>query len=185
MSVSPLLRRAARLIRRGGVIAYPTEAVYGLGCDPARRDAVERILAIKARPASAGLILIASSLAQLDGWIGPTAEERKRLTSRTRAPVTWIVSAGPKAKRWLTGGRKTVAVRVTAHPVAAALCQAAGSPLVSTSANRHGRPAARTALAARRRLGRALDLVVPGAVGGLRNPTEIRDARSGAVTRRG
>lgn len=185
MSASPLLRRAARTIRRGGVIAYPTEAVYGLGCDPVRRDAVGRILAIKARPAGAGFILIAASPGQLDGWIAPKADERGRLASRTTAPVTWIVTAGPKAKRWLTGGRKTVAVRVTAHPVAAALCQAAGMPLVSTSANRHGRPPARTALAARRRLGRTLDMVVPGAVGHLRNPTEIRDARTGAVIRRG
>jgi L-threonylcarbamoyladenylate synthase len=185
MSASPLLRRAARIVRNGGVIAYPTEAVYGLGCDPSCREAVERILAIKARPAGAGFILIAASLEQLAGWISPRAGERSQLASQPAQPVTWIVTAGPRAKRWLTGGRRRIAVRVTTHPLAAALCLAAATPLVSTSANRHGRPPARTALATRRRLGQQLDLIVPGHTGGLRKPTEIRDAFSGAVIRRG
>ena len=180
-----MLRRAARLLRGGAVIAYPTEAVFGLGCDPACDDAVERILAIKGRPAESGFILIAASTAQLQGWTAPTAAEERRLASRTAQPVTWIVTAGPRATRLLTGGRSTIAVRVTTHPVAAALCRAAAMPLVSTSANVHGRPPARTTLAVRRRLGPWLDLVVPGATGGYPRPTEIRNARTGAVLRRG
>ena len=183
MTYSPFIRRAARIIRRGGVIAYPTEGVFGLGCDPASPEAVERVLAIKGRPASAGFILIAADLDQLQGWVAPTAGERRRLASRTAHPVTWVVTAGPRASRSLTGGRATIAVRVTRHPVAAALCRAVLTPLVSTSANLHGRPPARTALASRHRFGARLDMVVPGAAGGRRRPTEIRDARSGKVLR--
>jgi L-threonylcarbamoyladenylate synthase len=185
MRESPLLRRAARSLRKGGVIAYPTEAVYGLGCDPACRTAIERILEIKGRPSGAGFILIAASLAQLAGWIAPQPSEQQRLESPAARPTTWVVTAGPKARRWLTGGRHTLAVRVTTHPLAAALCHAAAGPLVSTSANRHGRPPARTALAVRRQLGRQLDLVVPGSTGGLKRPSEIRNARTGEMLRRG
>jgi L-threonylcarbamoyladenylate synthase len=180
-----LIRRAARIIRNGGVIAYPTEAVFGLGCDPSNKDAVRRILAIKGRPARAGLILIAATADQLRGWIACTREEERRLASRTKRPVTWVVTAGARASRLITGRRGTIAVRITRHPVAADLCRQVDSPLVSTSANRHGRPPTRDALAVRRQLGGELDLVVPGRVGGLHRPTEIRDARSGSVLRPG
>jgi L-threonylcarbamoyladenylate synthase len=179
------LQRAADHVRRGGVIAYPTEAVYGLGCDPAAHPAVERIVRIKGRSAGAGLILIASDLAQLEGWIAPTASERQRLDTHTAEPVTWVVTAGPRAYALLTGGRGTLAVRLTTHPLAAALCRTVAMPLVSTSANRHGRPPARTALMVRRRFGAEVDYVLGGATGGRANPSEIRDARSGAVLRRG
>ena len=185
MEASPLLRRAARILCGGGVIAYPTESVFGLGCDPACDAAIERILAIKGRPAASGFILIAASAAQLRGWIAPSAAQQRRLGSRTAQPVTWVVSAGPRATRSLTGGRSTIAIRLTTHPIAAALCRAAAMPLVSTSANVHGRPPARTALAVRRRLGPWLDLVVPGATGACPRPTEIRNAQTGAVLRRG
>ncbi len=185
MNPGPALRRAARVVRSGGVIAYPTEAVYGLGCDPSAAEAVRRILRIKGRSSRAGLILIADSAARLRGWIAPTAAERRRMTSRTARPVTWVVTAGPRAHRLLTGGRNTIAVRVTAHPLAAALCRAAAVPLVSTSANRHGRPPARDALAVRRRLGPQIDFVLGGATGGRARASEIRDARSGTVLRRG
>jgi L-threonylcarbamoyladenylate synthase len=180
-----ILRRAAQVLREGGVIAYPTEAVFGLGCDPGCDSAVRRILAIKARPGGAGFILIAADWAQLEGWIAPTPAEEARLLAPADAPITWVVTAGARAPMQVTGGRRTIAVRITRHAVAAALCTAAGMPLVSTSANRHGRRPARSALAARRWFGATIDLVVPGEVGGLAKPTEIRDARSGVVLRGG
>jgi L-threonylcarbamoyladenylate synthase len=185
VEATALLRRAARVIRLGGVVAYPTEAVYGLGCDPGNAQALARLLAIKGRPPRAGFILIAATLDQLTGWIAPTPQEQRRLTSATKNPVTWVVWAGPRAGPVITGGRRTVAVRVTRHPVAAALCHAARMPLVSTSANRHGRPPARSALGTRRQLRAQLDLVVPGPVGGCARPTEIRLADTGALLRRG
>jgi L-threonylcarbamoyladenylate synthase len=159
--------------------------VFGLGCDPAHDKAVRRILALKGRPRTAGLILIASDPAQLEGWIVPTAAERRRLASKPCKPVTWVVTAGPRASTLITGGRDTIAVRITKHPVAAALCARSGMPLVSTSANRHGRPPARSALAVRRAFNRKVDYVVPGATGGLARPTEIREARTGKVLREG
>ena len=141
------IRQAAIVVRSGGVVAYPTAGVYGLGCDPGDGDAVARILELKRRPASAGLILIAADAQQLDQWIAPGAEERQRIAAGADG-ITWVVTAAPATPDWITGGRATVAVRVTHHPVAAALCAAAHTPLVSTSANRRGCPPAMTALAA-------------------------------------
>lgn len=172
-------------MRAGGVIAYPTEAVFGLGCNPACEEALQRILVIKARPGGAGFILIAADPAQLDGWIAPTAAEAASLRAPTTAATTWVVTAGTRASMLVTGGRHTIAVRITEHPIASALCSAAGMPLVSTSANRHGRRPARTALEARRWFGAEIDFVVNGATGGLARPTEIREARSGLVLRAG
>ncbi len=172
-------------MRAGGVIAYPTEAVFGLGCDPGCDEALRRILSIKARPGGAGFILIAADWAQLAGWIAPSAAEAARLRAPTPAPTTWVVTADRRASMVVTGGRRTIAVRLTQHPVASALCRAAGTPLISTSANRHGRRPARTALEARRWFGAQIDFVVSGEIGGLARPTEIREARSGKVIRAG
>jgi L-threonylcarbamoyladenylate synthase len=146
---------------------------------------VQFILELKQRPVSAGLILIAADLGQLDGWIAPTAAESRRMTGHRGGPLTWLVRSGPLTPDWVTGGRPTVAVRVTRHPVAAGLCRAAGLPLVSTSANRRGKPPARSALATRLRFGSRLDLVVGGATGGATGPSEIREAATGRVIRPG
>jgi len=184
--LAPRLRHAAAVLHAGGVIAYPTEGVYGLGCRPDDEHAVEFLLELKQRPVSAGLILIAASLEQLDGWIAPTPREARRLLStQDNRPVTWLVSAGPLTPDWITGGRPTVAVRVTRHPVASGLCLASGLPLVSTSANRRGKAPARSAMAARLRFGTRLDLIVGGPTGRHPGPTEIRDATSGRVIRAG
>jgi len=178
------LRRAARIIHDGGIIAYPTEGVFGLGCDPDRHEAVLRILALKERAVAAGLILVAADRRQLDGWINPSTDEERAL-SGTGALVTWIVTADPRCPEWITGGRATCAVRMTRHPVAAALCRAAGLPLVSTSANRHGHNAATSALAVRRLFGRRVDFIMPGMTGDATGPSEIRVAGTGAVLRAG
>lgn len=179
------LRHAARVLRAGGVIAYPTEAVYGLGCDPLNRAAVERLLTIKQRPAGKGLILIASRFEQLIPFVQRPADEvMHRLEQTWPGPVTWLIPANPATPRWLRGDHDSLAVRVTAHPLAAALCNAFGGPIVSTSANASGRPPARTALQARLRCP-GVDLVVHGATGGLKRPSAIRDARTGATLRSG
>ena len=177
------LQQAAALINTGGVIAYPTEAVYGLGCNPDSSDAVASILALKQRPVSAGLIIISDTVERLAPWIDPTPDELANLMATHSHPVTWVVSARAEAPEWLTGGRARIAVRITMHPSAAALCAIADTPLVSTSANRRGRRPARTALQARRWFGTDIDLVLPGATGAAERPSEIRDALSGAVLR--
>ena len=183
MQARASIRKAAGVVRAGGIIAYPTEGVFGFGCDPSDPAAVARICRLKQRPLSAGLILIAAHPAQLAGFTAPNDDELACLLAEHAAPITWIVSAGPLCPGWITGGRDTVAVRLTRHPLAAALCEAADLPLVSTSANRRGRPPARSALQVRRWFGARVDLVVPGSTGGLAGPTEIRDARSGRALR--
>lgn len=178
------LRRAAQVVDDGGVIAYPTEGVFGLGCDPGDFTAVDRICTLKQRGASAGMILLAADRAQLDDWIEPSAKEERALTG-PQAFITWIVTAAADCPAWITGGRSTCAVRITRHPVAAALCRAVGQPIVSTSANRHGHPAARSALAVRRIFGDRIDYIMPGATGDAPGPSPIRVARSGARLRAG
>jgi len=176
------LRRAARIIHDGGVVAYPTEGVFGLGCDPDQHEAVLRILALKERSVGAGLILIAADRWQLEGWIKPSSDEERAL-SVAGALVTWVVTADPRCPEWITGGRPTCAVRITQHPVAAALCRETGLPLVSTSANRQGHNAAVSALTVRRLFGRHVDFIMPGTTGDAAGPSEIRVARTGAVLR--
>ncbi len=166
---------AVRHLERGGVIAYPTEAVYGLGCDPRNEAAVREILALKARPPEKGMILIAARFAQLLPFVQmPSAEILAQILPTWPGPVTWLLPAAPGVPEWLRGNHPTLAVRVTAHPVAAALCSAFGSPLVSTSANPSDRPPARSLLKVRRYFQAAPDLLfVPGPLGGLGRPTPI------------
>ena len=179
------LRRARELILGGGVIAYATEAVFGLGCDPLNAQAVARILAIKQRDAAKGFILIAADISQLEPFMQIDQRMRTALLETWPGPVTWVVPASGGVPEYLTGGRDTLAVRVTAHPVARALCEATGLALVSTSANLSGHSPLRSPITVRRLLGKHVDYVVPGTVGGLKKPTEIRDARTGAVLRAG
>ena len=180
------VRAVARAVRTGGLIAYPTEAVYGLGCDPRNERAVRRLLALKRRSPRKGLILIAADFTQLAPYLQSlTAADQIQLDATWPGPYTWLIPARPEVPRWLRGQFDTLAVRVTAHPLVAALCRACGHPLVSTSANFSGRPPARTALAVRRQLGEKIDALLPGPTGGAARPTEIRDLRTGRLMRGG
>lgn len=180
------LRRAARAILRGGIVACPTEGVYGLHCDPLDPIAVERIHELKGRTASKGLILLAAGIDQLEGYLDLSEPgSRERLEASWPGPVTWIVPAAIATPDWLTAGEATIAVRVTDHPVAAALCSSCGIALVSTSANISGLPPARTALAVQRIFGQALDYVLHAPTGGLPGPTEIRLLATGEKLRSG
>jgi len=180
------IARAAAVIREGGVIAYPTEAVYGLGCDPRNPDAVRRVLAIKERPEHKGLILIAASVDQLADFVSPLDDTLEaRLLPTWPGPVTWVVPTPPETPRWLRGEHDSIAVRVTAHALTRDLCLAADTALVSTSANLSGATPARTADEVEQALGERVDLVLDGPTGGLDRPTEIRDARDGTILRPG
>ncbi len=179
------LKKAARILRHGGIVAYPTEAVYGFGCDPLDPEAVFRILDVKRRSVGAGLILIAADAAQLEPFFGPlTGAERARVEETWPDPATWLVPAGSATPFWITGGRARVAVRVTSHPVARALCRAAHMPLVSTSANRSRQPPARTALDVRLRFGAEVDYILGGDTGGHARPSQIRNVSTGEIVRR-
>jgi L-threonylcarbamoyladenylate synthase len=178
------LRHAARIVRGGGVIAYPTEAVFGLGCNPRDCAAVTRVLAIKRRCWRKGLILIGADWAQVERYaVLPPEPARSEVLASWPGPYTWVLDARADAPRWITGGRSSVAVRVTAHPLAQALCRAVGAAIVSTSANVSRRPPHRRLLRLRRDLGRQVDYVLAGALGSLAEPTRIKDGRSGRVLR--
>ena len=180
------LTEVVAALHAGGVVAYPTEAVYGLGCDPQNRSACERLFAIKRRPPSQGVLLIAAELASLQKYIdlaAVPAAAMARAVATWPGPHTWIFPRAPDAPAWLAREHAGIAVRVTAHAPAAGLCRAFGGALVSTSANRHGEPPARTFAEVSAVFGTELDAILNGPVGGLERPTPIRDAISGAVVR--
>ncbi|GIX31665.1 MAG: threonylcarbamoyl-AMP synthase [Porticoccaceae bacterium] len=180
------IRQAVAAMRAGGVVAYPTEAVWGLGCDPADPEAFATVLAMKRRPLEKGVILIAAEPEQLRSWLAdPSPEVLGRLAAPRPVPTTWLVEAARGVPPWITGGRDRVAVRVTRHPVARALCAAFGGPVVSTSANPAGLPPARDALRVRCYFRGWPLLLVPGPLGGALRPSEIRDLKSGEVVRPG
>lgn len=178
--------RAARVVLAGGVIAYPTEAVFGLGCLPENRAAVERVLAIKRRSWRKGLLLIGAELGQLERFVVLPEEPRlSELLASWPGPVTWVLPARPHVPSWISGGRDSVAVRLTDHALARELCIAAGHALVSTSANVSHRPPLRDLRVLRRELGLEVDYVLAGALGGLAKPTVIKDGRTGTILRSG
>jgi L-threonylcarbamoyladenylate synthase len=177
---------AQRVLHGGGVVAYPTEAVWGLGCLPNNLDGVLRILALKRRPIAQGLILVAADIAQFAEYFQQlSSEQLAHLQSQWPAPITYLVEHGGFAPPWITGGRSTVALRVSDHPVVRELCRACRSPLVSTSANPGGKPPARTLLQVRRYFDDELDLIYPGAVGGRSEVSEIRELATDQIVRAG
>jgi len=186
MRTARTVAEAASLLQRSGIVAYPTEAVWGLGCDPFDEAAVLRLLALKQRPVDKGLILIAGALDQFEGlldWDALPTDRREAVYASWPGPHTWIVPATGRVPYWITGAHDGVAVRVSAHPTVVALCAAFGGPLVSTSANPAGAPPPRTLEAFDAGLLAALDGQVAGTTGGLDRPTVIRDARSGDALR--
>jgi len=177
---------AIHVVRAGGVIAYPTEAVWGLGCDPFDQAAVLRLLALKQRDVGKGLILVAADAVQFDGlldWDALPLERRAAVQASWPGPNTWIVPATARVPRWITGEHTGVAVRVSAHRLVRELCEAYGAVLVSTSANPAGAPAPSTLEAFDPDLLAALDGIVAGRTGGRDRPSDIRDALTGAVLR--
>lgn len=173
------LQAALRRLAQGGLIAYPTEAVFGLGCDPDDPQAIAKLLQLKRRAVSKGLILIAADFRQLLPYIDASAVPNLRKILKTwPGPITWLIKAHPKLSPSLRGDHESVAIRVTAHPIAARLCQEFGKPLISTSANPNTWPPARSALKCRLYFDQSKVLIVNGKVGGLSKPTPIFDALS-------
>ena len=185
-SASDDVARCTRALKAGGVVAYPTEAVYGLGCDPHDRAAFARIFELKQRPPTQGVLLIGADFDQLKPYIDlervpdPVLQQ---VRASWPGPHTWIFPRAASVPPWVAGAHAGIALRVTAHAPAADLCRAFGGALVSTSANRHGELPARDAAAVRAAFGDALDAVLDAPVGGASRPTSIRDALTGAIIR--
>lgn len=178
MTLLQTVENARICLAEGGVIAYPTEAVYGLGCSPFEEKAVERILALKQRRPEMGLIVLAGDWAQLDRlvkWENPAW--REQVAATWPGPVTWVFPKSEQVPAWVTGSHQTIAVRMSAHPVASALCK--DGPLISTSANISGSPPAKTLDELFAQFPKGLDMVVEGELGRLEQPSMIRDIRTG------
>ena len=177
---------AAARLRGGDVLAYPTEAVYGLGCDPHDQQAFRRIFELKQRPPTQGVLLIAADFAQVERYIDIGAVPggvMQQVRASWPGPHTWIFPRSADVPDWVAGEHAGIALRVTAHAPAAMLCRAFGGALVSTSANPHGQPPARTAQQVADYFGDALDGLLDAPLGGQLSPTTIHDALSGAIIR--
>jgi len=178
--MSGQLAQAARIIQKGGVVAYATEYCFGLGCDPMNRAAVLRLLRIKRRPVRKGLILIAADIDQLAPYVD---EIPAAVLATWPGPHTWLLEPRDGVPGWITGEHPRIALRVTTHPQAAALCKAVGTAIVSTSANRAGAEPTRSFRDTVRRFRGQVDYILPGRVGDSRAPTPIRDAITGELIR--
>jgi L-threonylcarbamoyladenylate synthase len=178
----PLIHLAAQHVISGGVVAYPTEGVWGLGADPFNQQAVNTILQLKRRPVHKGVILVAAHIQQFEFILRHLdSAQRQALASSWPGPHTWLVPHHNEIPYWICGDHATVALRVSAHPVVKALCQLAG-PLVSTSANPQGLPPARTGFKARAYFGEQV-FYAPGQVNKNANPSTIRDLATGQIIR--
>ncbi|MGH8213630.1 MAG: L-threonylcarbamoyladenylate synthase [Rhodanobacteraceae bacterium] len=177
------IAEAVALLRAGGVLAYPTEAVFGLGCDPDNRTGFEKIFALKQRPPEQGVLLIAADFEQIAGWIEAPPQAIARARATWPGAHTWIFPRSPRVPEWVAGGHSGIALRVTAHETAASLCRAFGGPIVSTSANIHGRLPARSARECEALFGSELEGILQGETGALSRPTPIADALTGAIIR--
>ncbi|NIF24649.1 MULTISPECIES: L-threonylcarbamoyladenylate synthase type 1 TsaC [Pantoea] len=174
-------------LRQQTVIAYPTEAVFGLGCDPDSESAVMALLALKQRPVEKGLILIAADYSQLEPYISDrelSVIQREQMLASWPGPVTWVVPVPPHTPRWLSGRFDSLAIRVTDHPLVQSLCREFGKPLVSTSANLSGAEPCRNVAEVQQQFGAHFP-VLHGETGGRNNPSEIRDVISGQLIRQG
>ncbi|MGR6871906.1 L-threonylcarbamoyladenylate synthase [Pseudomonas sp. HK3] len=175
---------ASKVIQDAGVIAYPTETVWGLGCDPFNERALERVIEIKKRDAHKGLILVAASIEQFDFLLHDADEQTiKKLTDSWPGAVTWLVPHKNRVPQLVHGQFDTVAIRVSSHPMVQQLCKEVGGPVVSTSANFSGKPTVRSAIQAKCVLGPYLDFILSGPVGLANAPSRIIDMQTGRVIR--
>jgi L-threonylcarbamoyladenylate synthase len=179
------ITRAAHYLQQGGIVAYPTEGVWGLGCDPFNEEAVHKLLAIKKRPVEKGLILVAGSAKQITPLLKPlNSTQMKLLDESWPGPVTWLLpDAEQLIPSWIKGKFASVAVRVSAHPPVVQLCSAFGGLLVSTSANPAAFPPARTRLRVATWFDGRIDYILPGKLGGQSGPSSIRDLATASVIR--
>jgi len=178
------IRKVRAHLRHGGLIAYATESCYGLGCDPLNRRAVQRLLRLKQRPQSKGLLLIADRFERLAPFVAALdPRERASLPQWWPGPNTLLLPAARRTPRWLRGSHDSIGVRVTAHPGAASLCRRLGMALVSSSANRSGLRPLKTYADCVRSFGRDA-LVLRGKVGKRKSPSTIIDFHSGRLIRK-
>lgn len=171
---------AGNELKAGGVIAYPTEGVFGLGCDPNNEQAIDNLLSLKNRDIAKGFILIAATRQQLSPFVGGlNAAIEKKLEQTWPGPVTWILPCSADTPDSVTGGKATIAARVTDHKIASALCNECNTAIISTSANISGSPACTLATEVYEQFGDKLSYILDYQVGTLEGPTPIFDGLTG------
>ena len=178
MNIIHQIDQAHQLLRQGKIIAYPTEAVFGLGCDPFNEAAVKQLLALKQRPVSKGFIILISDWPQLNPLIDLLSQHAlERVRESWPGPVTWIFPKAENLPIWLSGEHDSIAIRMTSHVLAKALCSE--GPIISTSANVHGLEPARDVASVMAQFPTGIDGILSGVVGGLSQPSAIYDVLSG------
>ncbi|MCP4471681.1 MAG: L-threonylcarbamoyladenylate synthase [Gammaproteobacteria bacterium] len=177
------LNRLANAISAGAVIGYPTDTVWGLGCDPLNLASIARILQIKNRRPDKGLILLSSRLEYCSPYIDIDGAQRESLLSPCARPTTWLVSASKQCPWWICGIHSTAAIRICDHPLLQVICDQLKAPLVSTSANRADRATVRNALQLRRHFGGEVDCIVTGFSAGSGKPSKIKSLAGGTILR--
>ncbi|MXP67911.1 Sua5/YciO/YrdC/YwlC family protein [Pantoea sp. Aalb] len=191
MSISHYLTRSLdfciKKLQQQKIIAYPTESVFGLGCDPDVEKTVMDLLTLKQRSIEKGLILIAANYKQLKPYVADsklTISQRKQMFSNWPGHITYVVPASPHTPNWLTGNFNSLAIRVSNHPDVQAICYGFGKPLISTSANLSGKPSCRNVKDLIKQFGTNI-AILDSKIGGCLNPSEIRDLVSGKIIRQG
>jgi len=178
------IRHAAQILTEGGLIAYPTEAVFGLGCLPDRHDTIQKLLTLKKRPKEKGLILLASDLSQLSPYLCPIDPNiLKKIKASWPGPTTWILPTPQETSPLIRGNFESIAVRISAHPIVQELCTQCQSPIISTSANISGQPMSYTTQDVKKHFNNDLDYILDGALGDSKKPSIIKDALSDQIIR--
>lgn len=187
--ITTSVAEAADCLKKGQVLAYPTEAVWGLGCDPFNEKAFREILRLKQRPIEKGVILLAANVAQVEHLLtglSPEIKEEVIASWSRRSPAeratTWLLPAGGHIPSWIKGSHSKVAVRVTTHSLCAALCHAFNGFIVSTSANPAGLEPARSLQEASQYFANELNYL-NGDLGLSQEPSKIIDAATGEIIR--
>ena len=177
------IRLAAHHIRHNGIIIYPTETVYGLGCDPKSYSAVASLNALKQRSNQAGFLLLASDITQLSSFIINPTDQQINLINDTEVATSWITQAHPQAPSWLVATDGTIGFRITKHPVTKALCEQLKHPLISTSANYKGELPAANALQCHRNFRGVVNFILSSNIKSDGTPSVIRNLSNGSRIR--
>ena len=186
MDVIDPIKSAARYLREGDVIAYPTESVFGFGCDPFNHEAITTLLQLKNRPFYKGFILVAANWDQVESLTQQISPMLLwQIQNSWPGPITWVFPASKEVPEWIKGNNENVAIRISDHPVIHDICEEFGGPIVSTSANASGEIPTRDYNTTKMAYGDKVAYIVPGKTGNLKKPTTICDAITGDTLRQG
>lgn len=177
------LRRCREILLRGGVISYKTDTLYGLSCDPYNFSAVRKLTTMKHRPVDKAFILLAGNFAQLLPFINPSVIQHKQTIAHTQTPTSWILPAGNHTPFWLAAENQSIAIRISHDPITISLCKMLNSPIISTSANIHGRQPANSLIRLKQIFGASLDLIIQSPHQATGTPSTLRRLCDNAVIR--